>query len=361
MQEKKLEEKISFWKKVRKRVYKAACTSAMFGLLGVYAGGCCSLRVIATGGPDGDTDTLIEGCIFGDTPIAQLPRKPNLLQGNDPATIVHNENEQNRYDCERAHYNAALEAYREGQPIPPRLCRPFKQPDPELQKAYEKEISRRQLEREKTIQKALDLKRAIDYIAKLMEVLKNRRASINFKPIIKNEPVIENKPEIKNEPKIEASPEISAIDADYVKDFNRKKQAEYGLGNGLSLQEQEAICNRGNHPPAELIGTVEFNDCASDPVDKKEGGVDKLVNKIKRIQWNNIILYCGNASEPLASKCPSETEDYGNLQLTWDRAKKLADHSKDKAGLNGLIQIVYANGARLDERSVRVYLVRNAK
>lgn len=275
--------------------------------------------------------------------ICPVPQAPRQLPGIDPASCRMTALEFERYDREVSYYQECVEALGAeeelGVSLPERprtftvdsetVCRD-QQAWQELREGHEK------------------MKEHASRLERVVEDLSEA---------LKREVVVAPKVEIN--PVVTLNPQANiSSPGDLSLDFNRRKQGEQNYG--LSMEEQAAIC-QGKNPAAELLGTVYFGDCVSDSQAQGTKGREDLLKKLAgALPGGGILLYCGNSSEPLASQCKPEVGDYGNLQLSWERGEGVANDHSQRLGekLKGMTQVVYANGTNIDERSVRVYLVK---
>lgn len=133
--------------------------------------------------------------------------------------------------------------------------------------------------------------------------------------------------------------------------------------SGITIEEQEQICNGTYTGSAQVIsiGTIEFEDCICKPKNKTSRGREALItNTTANLEQGDTILYCGNSTEPPAKRCKDLPKDYGNGELSWDRAERTAMYVSSRLleNLNGIAMAAYANKTNKNKRMTEVYLVR---
>ena len=146
-----------------------------------------------------------------------------------------------------------------------------------------------------------------------------------------------------------------------------KKMFDVDVKNaGLNIEEQEQICNGTYSGPAEVmsLGEVEFSDCVCRPKDPTSiGGAEVVANIEANLDSGTTLLYCGNATEHSANKCKDLPPDYGNGELSWDRAERTAMYTCHVIGekVDGISMAVYPNKTKKGVRKTEVYMVRKVK
>lgn len=271
-----------------------------------------------------------------------LPRKIEFLPENDPASSLVNGLQLQLYDQETSYYQRCAQDVSSGKPIPPRpetikVTENFVNFLQEVQLEYGKEQAKiaeanaheRQAEAE--IKKAEN--RPSAYVSN-NHILQNSSGGIGGTLSSEGYSVLQ---------KVVQGAQIA----------------------GLSVEEQKAICdgNTGSKQ-GRLIGIVNFENCISTPAHStSRGGIELLSNietALKENHGSYTLLFCGNSSEPIASKCSISIRDYGNGQLSWDRGFSTAvyTYKSKKEFVADANMAVYASSASLNERSVKVYLVK---
>lgn len=107
----------------------------------------------------------------------------------------------------------------------------------------------------------------------------------------------------------------------------KQKLAKDSSNTGLSPEEEQYICNgekdkvKGKN--IQYIGKFEFDDCKYDPSNlsaKKQKEVLSPLERIMQKESKGAILICGSSSETDAKNCQKSIKDYGNGELSGDRA-----------------------------------------
>lgn len=169
--------------------------------------------------------------------------------------------------------------------------------------------------------------------------------------------------DLKEQAKIKAETPIQPkleVNKQEVKECKHLERPAYAL----SIQEQIAICS-GEIPQGKevfYLGEENFANCSYEPSTK---GVEEIISNLSKLDQKkssideNVILVCGNATESPANKCPSSVKDFGNLELSFWRAYRLAETLAKTSDIENKILMTYPMGISLDKRNADVYLVKN--
>lgn len=279
-----------------------------------------------------DKIAIRNGPFMSEKVIAPVPVRPEIKEGDDPATAIYNNNEQKRYDCEQNYYQKALHADSNDLSMPKRECVPNQSLDLEKQSTYLKEK-----------EDATKLRETVEILKEAVENISKTSVNLAYAP--------QNTQTNNNEVQGGAG---GSANAGLIKDFNQDKQAVYGSKVNISLEDQYQICSETEKGKslAEFIGQVEFKDC--DFLPQKALGLTQLIEKI--VGESNTFIYCGKTDPRSAFRCHSRYNNYQeNLGLAWDRAYALGKKGEEQASSS--THIGFALGVT-DKMATSVYRLR---
>ena len=130
----------------------------------------------------------------------------------------------------------------------------------------------------------------------------------------------------------------------------------------FSPDEYIQACNGHKIPgkKVEPLGTIEFEECE---IDKNFSSMYETKQLVDNINSKNlegkVLLFCGNSSIPPANFCKEEYADYGNHELSFDRAENLGKivYEQMSEKRSKVTFIAYPNSIRLNSKNVQIFLV----